>query len=210
MPSYEIDGFVPVVHPTAFVHETASLIGDVIVEAGCYIGPFASLRGDFGRIVVGEGSNVQDSCVLHAFPNSDTLLDPNSHIGHAAVLHGCHIGSYAMVGISAVVLDGAHIGEDALIGANSLVTAGTVIAPRMLAHGSPAREIHVLDDDMLAWKRRGVGIYQELARRSRATLRLVDPLIEMEPDRGRLFAQNPPSKPLHVLRQENQAPQSDG
>lgn len=114
MPAYAFDGVVPVVDPTAFVHDTASLIGDVIVGPGCYIGPFASLRGDFGRIVVGEGSNVQDSCVIHAFPGADAVLEPNSHIGHGAVLHGCRIGSFALIGIGATVLDGAELIIDEL------------------------------------------------------------------------------------------------
>ena len=91
MATYEIDGVVPVISPSAFVHPQASLIGDVIVEDGCYVGPFASLRGDFGRITIGAGSNVQDGCVLHSFPGADCTLQPESHIGPrrgAARLHG--------------------------------------------------------------------------------------------------------------------------
>ncbi|MFE3988842.1 gamma carbonic anhydrase family protein [Nocardia tengchongensis] len=85
MPSYEIDGVIPVVAADAFVHPSAVLIGDVIVESGCYIGPTASLRGDFGSIIIGAGSNVQDGCVLHSFPGRELLLEPESHIGHDAV-----------------------------------------------------------------------------------------------------------------------------
>ena len=199
MPSYEIDGMIPVIDPTAFVHDTASIIGDVWIGPGCYIGPHASLRADFGRIVIGEGSNVQDSCVIHAYPAADVVLAPHSHIGHAAVLHGCTVGSYAMVGINAVVLDGAEIGEGALLGANSLLTAGRSIAPNTLAHGSPAKEVGQLDEQMLAWKRRGVGIYEELARRSVASLRRVDPLETDSRDRRRLFQEGPaPAIPPHL------------
>lgn len=200
MTSYEIDGVIPVVHPTAFVHESASLIGDVQIAAGCYIGPFASLRGDFGRILIGEGSNVQDSCVIHAFPGADAVLEPHSHIGHSAVLHGCHVGSYALVGISAVVLDGVVVGAESLIGAGAVVTAGTDIPPRSLVLGSPARVIRELDDEALAWKANGVRIYQELAQRSRATLRPVAPLAEPEPNRPRVSTGADVSRPLHETR----------
>ncbi|WP_036303477.1 MULTISPECIES: gamma carbonic anhydrase family protein [unclassified Microbacterium] len=205
MPSYAFDGVVPVVDPTAFVHETASLIGDVIIGPGCYIGPFASLRGDFGRIVVGEGSNVQDSCVIHAFPGADAVLEPNSHVGHGAVLHGCRIGSFALIGIGATVLDGAEIGADALVGAGAVVTAGTVIPPGSKGLGAPARVVGPLDEQALAWKRNGVRIYQDLARRSRETLHPVEPLSAAEPDRRRTSWSPDAATPLHRKRAEEPA-----
>ncbi len=197
MACYEIDGVVPVVDPTAFVHESASLIGDVIVGAGCYIGPFASLRGDFGRITVGAGSNVQDSVTIHAFPGADAVLEPNSHIGHGVVLHGCTVRSYALIGIGSIVLDGAEIGADSMLGAGSLVTAGTVIPPRSLALGRPAAVVRELDEETLAWKRNGTGIYQALAERSLATLRRVEPLAAVQRDRPRVSTTRELSIPLH-------------
>lgn len=200
MPAYAFDGVVPVVDPTAFVHETASLIGDVVIGPGCYIGPFASLRGDFGRILVGEGSNVQDSCVVHAFPGADAVLDPGSHVGHGAVLHGCRIGSYALIGIGATVLDGAVIGEDALLGAGAVVTAGTVIPPGTTALGTPARVVGPLDEQAREWKRNGVRIYQELARRSRETLVRAEPLPAAERGRRRTTWDADAATPLHQRR----------
>ncbi|WP_300267640.1 gamma carbonic anhydrase family protein [Microbacterium sp.] len=200
MPSYEFDGVIPVVDATAFVHETASLIGDVIVGPGCYIGPFASLRGDFGRVIVGEGSNVQDSCVIHAFPGTDALLEPNSHVGHAAVLHGCRIGSYALIGIGSTILDGAHIGENALVAAGAVVTAGTAVPAAGMAMGCPAKVTGELDEQALAWKRNGVHLYQQLAQRSRETLRPVEPLAQQEPDRVRTSWSADAAQPLHVKR----------
>ena len=202
MPGYAFDGVVPVVDPTAFVHETASLIGDVIIGPGCYIGPFASLRGDFGRIVVGEGSNVQDSCVIHAFPGADAVLEPNSHVGHGAVLHGCRIGSFALIGIGATVLDGAEIGADSLVGAGAVVTAGTIVPPGSKVLGAPARVVGALDDQAMEWKRNGVRIYQELARRSLETLRPVEPLAAVEPDRRRTSWSPDAATPLHRKRAE--------
>ena len=202
MACYEIDGVVPVVHPSAFVHETASLIGDVIIGPGCYIGPFASLRGDFGRIIVGAGSNVQDSCTIHAFPGADTVLDPHSHVGHGAVLHGCTVGSYALIGIGAIVLDGARVGADALVGAGAVVTAETVIPDGFLALGNPAKVIRALDEETVAWKRRGVAVYEELAQRSRESLRPVTPLSAVPADRPRVSTGRDVSVPLRQHRRE--------
>ena len=202
MTSYEIDGVSPVVHPTAFVHPQASLIGDVIIGPGCYVGPMASLRGDFGRIQVGEGSNVQDGCAVHCFPGADTILEPGSHIGHGAILHGCHVCSEVLVGMNAVVMDGVVVGAGSLIGAGSFVPAGLEIPPGSLVAGSPAKVIRQLDEQMLAWKANGLRMYQELAQRSRATLREVEPLVAMEPDRKRVSTGRDQAVPLHELRRQ--------
>ena len=112
---YAIDGVTPYVHPDSYVHPLASLIGDVIVEAGCYIGPGASLRGDFGRLVMRRGSNLQDNCVVHSFPAAETLIEEDGHVGHGAVLHGCTVGRNALIGMGAVVMDGARIGVDSIV-----------------------------------------------------------------------------------------------
>jgi phenylacetic acid degradation protein len=117
MPCYSLDGIVPVIDPSAFVHPTAVLIGDVIVGPGCYVGPCASLRGDFGRIVLEAGANVQDTCVIHGFPKQDTLVEENGHIGHGAILHSCVVRRDALVGMNAVVMDEAEIGAQAIVAA---------------------------------------------------------------------------------------------
>src|ERR1044072_8597375 len=136
---YEIDGLRPVIHPTAYVHPTAVLIGDVIVGPRCYVGPLASLRGDFGRLILEEGCNVQDSCVMHGFPGSDTVVESDGHIGHGAVLHGCRIGRNALVGMNAVVMDNAVVGAESIIAAMSFVKANMEIPPRSMVMGTPAR-----------------------------------------------------------------------
>lgn len=200
MGCYEIDGVTPVIEPGAFVHDTAVLIGDVVVETGCYIGPHASLRGDFGRITVRRGSNVQDSATLHAFPGEECLLEENSHIGHAAVLHGCRIESWVLVGIGATVLDGAVIGHDSLLGAGTLVTAGTQIPPESMVLGSPGKVVRRLDEKTIAWKRNGVRVYQDLTVRSLATLRPVDPLSAVPADRPRVSTGRETSVPLHTTK----------
>lgn len=186
MPCYEINGVVPVVDPTAFVHPTAILIGDVIVGPRCYVGPAASLRGDFGRIVLEAGSNVQDGCVMHGFPGTDTVVEVDGHIGHGAVLHGCVVKRNAMVGMNAVVMDEAVIGESSIVAACAFVKAGMEIPARSLAVGTPAKVMRTLTDDEIEWKVIGTKSYQDLTIRSLQTLKEVKPLIEMEPDRKRI------------------------
>jgi phenylacetic acid degradation protein len=194
---YSIDGLVPVVDPAAFVHPQASLIGDVIVAAGCYVGPGASLRGDFGRIVIGTGSNVQDNCILHAFPAKDTLLEEDAHIGHGAVLHGCLVRRGALIGIGAIVMDDAVVEEEAIVGAASFVPAGFTVPRRSLVTGVPARVVRELTAAEIAWKADGTRDYQELTRRSLATLRECRPLTAPEPDRRRFGGSS--AVPLHTI-----------
>ncbi|HNJ76020.1 MAG: phenylacetic acid degradation protein PaaY [Rhodocyclaceae bacterium] len=183
---YAIDGIVPVVDPTAYVHPTAVLIGDVIVGPGCYIGPAACLRGDFGRLIIERGANVQDTCVMHGFPGTDTVVEEDGHIGHGAVLHGCRIGRNALIGMNAVIMDNAVVGESAIVAACAFVKAGAEIPPRSLAAGTPAKVIRELSDAEIAWKADGTRTYQDLARRSLATMQEVSPLAAVEPDRRRI------------------------
>ena len=185
MPCYEIDGFVPVIDPSAYVHPTAVLIGDVIVGPRCYVGPAASLRGDFGRIELRAGANLQDTCVMHGFPATDTVIEEDGHIGHGAVLHGCVIRRNALVGMNAVVMDEAVVGESSIVAACAFVKAGMKIPPRSLVAGVPARVMRELTADEMAWKVEGTRQYHDLAVRSLATLREVTPLAAPEPDRRR-------------------------
>ncbi|HWL28990.1 MAG TPA: phenylacetic acid degradation protein PaaY [Burkholderiaceae bacterium] len=183
---YAINGITPVVDPSAYVHPTAVLIGDVIVGPGTYVGPLASLRGDFGRIVMMEGSNVQDSCVVHGVSENDTVIEVDGHIGHGAVLHGCTIGRNAMVGMNAVVMDQAVIGESSIVGAMAFVKSGMVIPPRSLVMGAPARVVRELSDDHIGRKSYGTRQYQKLTQRCLETMEVVAPLSQVEPDRARL------------------------
>jgi phenylacetic acid degradation protein len=183
MPCYSFDGLVPVIDPTAYVHASAVLIGDVIVGPGCYVGPCASLRGDFGQIVLEAGANVQDGCVLHSFPGAQVLVEADGHIGHGAVLHGCVVRRDAMVGMKAVIMDGAEIGAQAMVAACAFVAAGTRVPPRALAAGLPAQVRRQLTDEEVARKQGGTRLYQELAQRALATSRPVEPLAQPEPGR---------------------------
>ena len=199
MPCYEIDGIRPVVDPTAYVHPTAVLIGDVIVGPDCYVAPLASLRGDFGRIVLERGANVQDCCVMHGFPGSDTIIEENGHIGHGAILHGCIVRRNGMVGMNAVVMDNAVVGESAIVAAQSLVRAGMEIPPRMLVGGVPAKVMRELTELEMAWKVEGTSVYHDLVRRCAGTMREVEALTAVEPDRRRLKL--PELKTLKETRQ---------
>jgi len=183
---YAIDGVVPVVDPTAFVHPSAVLIGDVVVGPGCYIGPCASLRGDFGRLVIKAGVNIQDTCVMHGFPGTETIVEENGHIGHGAVLHGCRIGANAMIGMNAVVMDNAHVGESSIVGACAFVKAGTDIPPRSLVAGIPAKVVRTLSEQEVEAKRTGTRTYQALARRCHATMVATSPLPAEESGRKRI------------------------
>lgn len=197
---YSIDGVIPVVDPTAFVHPAAVLIGDVIVGPGCYVGPTASLRGDFGRLILKAGANLQDGCVMHGFPGTDTVVEEDGHVGHGAVLHGCIVGRDALVGMNAVIMDGAVIGPSAIVAAMAFVKAGFAVPARSLVAGIPARVLRPVTDEELGWKREGTADYQRLAVRSLRTMRAVEPLTEIEPDRPTLDCGA--SIPLHMKKGE--------
>jgi phenylacetic acid degradation protein len=195
---YAIDGIVPVVDPTAYVHPSAVLIGDVIVGPGCYIGPCASLRGDFGRLILEAGANLQDTCVMHGFPGTDTVVEENGHIGHGAVLHGCRIGKNALIGMNAVIMDNAVIGESSIVAASAFIKASVEIPARSLAAGVPAKVIRALSEEEMAWKVDGTRTYQELTRRCLATMVETTPLATVEADRKRIMM--PDVVPLTELK----------
>jgi len=194
MPCYSIEGVIPVVDPSAYVHPTAVLIGDVIVGPDCYIGPAACLRGDFGRIVMHRGANVQDTCVVHGFPAHDTVIEENGHIGHGAVLHSCTVRRDALVGMNAVVMDDAEVGEEAIVAASAFIRAGMKVPPRSLAAGVPAKILRELTEQEIAWKREGTHTYQDLTKRCLASMKEVQPLQQIEADRPKLKA--PAVEPL--------------
>ena len=195
---YSIDGIVPVVHPTAFVHESAVLVGDVVVGARAYIGPCACLRGDFGRILVGEGANIQDTCMLHGFPGRDTVVCAEATIGHGAVLHGCTVKRGALIGMNSVVNDNAVVGEGAMVAALAFVKAEAKIPARSLAAGIPARVLRELSAAEIQWKQDNMHLYQRLTERSAQTMQRVDALTAVEPGRKRIDI--PGAFPLSELK----------
>lgn len=182
---YSIDGVTPVVDPTAFVHPSAVLIGDVIVGPGVYVGPCASLRGDFGRLVIREGANIQDCCIIHGFPDADTVIGRNGHIGHGAIIHGAVIGDDALIGMNAVINDYAEIGEAAIVAALAFVKAQDKVPPRSLVAGIPARVLRELTQAELDWKAGSTRLYQDLTLRSLKTMRVRAPLTKESAKRKR-------------------------
>lgn len=183
---YSIDGVVPVIDPSAFVHPDAVLIGDVIVGPGCYIAPCACLRGDYNRIRLEEGVNVQDTCVIHGFPEVDVVIEKGGHIGHGAILHSCTVKENALIGMNAVVMDNAVIGENAIVAASSFVKAGFVVPSAVLAAGVPAKLLRDLTDEEIAWKVSATKLYQTLTVRSMRSMQSVEPLLYEERGRGRV------------------------
>lgn len=189
MPCYSIDGLVPVVDPSAYVHPAAVLIGDVWIGPGVYVGPCASMRGDFGRLVLEAGSNIQDNCTMHGFPGADTLIESDGHVGHGAVLHGCVVRRGALVGMNAVVMDEAEVGERAIVAACAFVRAGMKVPPRTLVAGVPGKVLRELTEHEMNWKLEGTQLYQRLAQRCRTTMHEVMPLAHDSRERRRTTAE---------------------
>lgn len=171
MPLFSFEGRSPRVDPTAFVAPTATLIGDVTIEAGASVWFNAVLRGDYGPIVVREGANVQDGALLHAPPGIPVDIGPGATVAHLCVIHGVHVGSEALIANHATVLDGAVIGAGSLVAAGSLVLAGTQIPPGMLVVGSPAKvKGPVAGTGAEMWVKVNPQAYRELAQRHMAGL----------------------------------------
>jgi carbonic anhydrase/acetyltransferase-like protein (isoleucine patch superfamily) len=183
MPTYAFNGFIPVVDDSSFVHESACLIGDVIIGKNCYIGPNAVIRGDWGRITLADGCNVQENCTVHMFPGKHTHFAEGSHVGHGAVIHGANLKKNCLIGMNAVVLDGATIGENSIVGALTLVKSNEVVPDQVLFAGNPGKVIRPLTEDQVAWKTQGTSIYQALPKECFDTLMPVDPLRQIELDR---------------------------
>lgn len=186
MPVYRLGEFIPVIDPAAYVHPEAVVIGDVIIAADVFVGPGAVLRGDFGRIQLDQGSNLQDTCVMHAFPDKDCVVKKDGHIGHGAILHGCVIGENAMVGMNAVVMDDSVIAKDSMIAACSFVGAGFSCEERSMIMGIPAKVTRTLKDEEIQWKTHGTGEYQQLAVRCKDQLEIATPLTEAQANRPRV------------------------
>jgi phenylacetic acid degradation protein len=181
---FEFEGFRPVVHESSFVHPNATVTGNVIIGRDVYVGPGAAIRGDWGGVVIEDGCNVQEGCVIHMFPGVTVVLEESAHVGHGAIVHGARIGRNVLIGMNAVVMDNAVVGEGCIVGALCFVPSGMQIEPRKVVVGNPARVVKDVSDEMLAWKTEGTRLYQKLPGQLRASLTPCEPLREVPPDRG--------------------------
>ena len=133
---FEFDGFVPVIHESAFVHPNATVTGNVIIGRNVYVGPGAAIRGDWGGIEIEDGCNVQESCTIHMFPGVTVVLERSAHVGHGAIIHGARIGENALIGMNAVIMDNAVVGAGSIVGALCFVPAEMKIPPRKVARAA--------------------------------------------------------------------------
>lgn len=180
---YEFQGLKPVIDPSAFVHPQATVTGNVFIGKEVYIGPGAAIRGDWGKIVIEDGCNVQENCTIHMFPGTTVYLRKGAHIGHGAVIHGAEVGENSLVGMNAVLMDRAVIGKECIIGALTFVKGEMQIPSRSLVAGNPAKIIKEVSDEMIAWKTEGTQLYQALPKECQDTLKICEPLTAAEPNR---------------------------
>ena len=195
---YAIDGVTPVVHPTAFVHPTAVLIGDIIIGPNCYVGPCASIRADFGRFIMGAGSNFQDNCTAHTFSGGEVVIGENCNIGHGAVLHGPTINDRVLIGMNAVIMDGVQINSDVLVAALTFVPATMEVPSGTIVGGTPAKVLRELNTREKEWITEGNADYLALIERSRENIEEKEALTKIASDEPRL--QYDGAKPLYASR----------
>lgn len=171
MPLFSFEGHVPTVSPAAWIAPTATLVGDVRVEAEASIWYGAVLRADFGPIVIRRGANVQDGSVLHGGADPVTEVGEGATVGHLCVVHGAVIGTEALVGNGATVLDGMVVGSRALIAAGATVPPGMKIPDGKIAVGVPARIVGEVTGTAKEWVDTNPEAYRDLARRHAASVR---------------------------------------
>lgn len=183
MAIYEFNGFKPVIHESSFIHPLAAVTGNVIIGKDVYVGPGAAIRGDWGKIVIEDGCNVQENCTIHMFPGTTTVLKRGAHIGHGAIIHGGIIGENSLIGMNAVVMDDVVIEDECIVGALCFVPGKMNVPKRSLLVGNPAKIIKEVSDEMISWKTKGTKLYQSLPQECFETLKECEPLREEEPNR---------------------------
>lgn len=161
---YSFNGFRPVVHKSSFVHPQAAVTGNVVIGKKCYIGPGAALRGDWGRIIIEDGCNVQENCTVHMFPGVTVVLKEGAHIGHGAIIHGATVGKNCLVGMNSVIMDNVQLGDESIVGALTFIKEGEIIPSRSLVVGNPGKIIKQVSDEMMSWKTEGTKLYQKLPK----------------------------------------------
>jgi len=172
---YRFGDYIPVVDPSSFIHPLASVTGRVTIGKNVYVGPGAAIRGDWGAIVIEDGCNVQENCIIHMFPGITVRLYEGAHIGHGAIIHGGIVGKNCLIGMNAVIMDEVIIGEECIIGALTFIKSGENIPRRSIVAGNPGKIIKEVSDEMMAWKTEGTKLYQQLPAQCFESLRPVLP-----------------------------------
>jgi len=176
---YSFKEFIPVIHESSFIHPLAAVTGNVFIGKDCYIGPGAALRGDWGKIIIEDGCNVQENCIIHMFPGVTVLLKPGAHIGHGAIIHGATIGKNCLVGMNSIIMDNVELGDECIIGALTFIKQDEKIPTRSLVAGNPGKIIKQVTDEMLAWKTEGTKLYQSLPKEMFESWKECEPLREI-------------------------------
>lgn len=173
---YEFNGYKPIIHESSFIHPNATIIGNVTIGKDVYVGPGAAIRGDWGEIIIEDGCNVQENCIIHMFPGVTVRLMESAHIGHGAIVHGANIGRNSLIGMNAVLMDDVEIGDECIVGALCFVPAKMIIPNRKVAVGNPAKIVKDVSDDMIHWKTEGTKLYQALPNECYNSLKPCEPL----------------------------------
>jgi len=179
---YQFKEYIPVIQESSFVHPLAAVTGNVVIGKDCYIGPGAALRGDWGKIIIEDGCNVQENCIIHMFPGVTVLLKEGAHIGHGAIIHGSTIGKNCLVGMNAVIMDNVELGDECIIGALTFIKQDEKIPSRSLVAGNPGKIIKQITDEMIGWKTEGTKLYQALPKEMFESWSACEPLRELPVD----------------------------
>ena len=175
---FEFNGIKPVIDSSSFIHPQANVTGNVVIGKNVYVGPGAAIRGDFGKVIIKDGANVQENCTIHMFPGVTVTINEGAHLGHGCIIHGATIGCNSLIGMNAVILDDAIIGKECIVGALTLVNSEMVVADRKVIVGNPGKIINDVTEEMISWKTEGTKIYQNLPLECQKSLKVTKPLTE--------------------------------
>ncbi len=176
MSCYEFNGIKPVVHESSFIHPLAAVTGNVIIGKDVYVGPGAAIRGDWGKIIIEDGCNIQENCTVHMFPGVTVVLKEGAHIGHGAIIHGATIGKNCLIGMNAVIMDNVDLGDECIVGALCFIKADENIPERSLVVGNPYQILKQVSDEMIKWKTEGTKLYQQLPKQMFLNWKECEPL----------------------------------
>lgn len=173
---YSFNDIIPVVHESSFIHPLAAVTGNVIIGKNVYVGPGAAIRGDWGQIIIEDGCNIQENCIIHMFPGITIYLKEGAHIGHGAIIHGATIGRNCLVGMNAVIMDNAELGDECIVGALTFIKADEKIPSRSVVAGNPGKVVKQVSDEMIHWKTEGTALYQRLPEEMKHGWKECEPL----------------------------------